>query len=226
MNALLEMEGLMSIEIIFEKEKLFASSKRSSSIKSKSLGDSIEKWRDANEGTKTHGFLDPTEEEEIGLEDIFERECEKNWLWGRVGGWEDIRGKLRFRWRDGDSCSASTISRRDHRRGETHARLRAGCGAKGDTKIEYQELSDLGTPNSSRGGLECLESLLSSVDDVILDYGYVAQGRGEWSEVLRGCGVGGGVGDVYSASLYSASVYSESVCSASFEDDADLAGWI
>ncbi|KAI9644010.1 hypothetical protein NHQ30_007362 [Ciborinia camelliae] len=209
-NALLEMEGLVEIAVVFEvaatscpsiSSPIYRSSFPSSMI-STHREESIQHWEN------TLKFLEPTEEEERELEDVFERECEKKWLWGRVRGWEDVKSKLRLKWKEGESRSASSIQRRagapqNEKGNEGYARLRSGPAAKGNIQIGYQEFHGGEGSGLKTGFEQRLESLLNSVDDVIMDYGHIAHRRG--GEEME---------------------YSESEYSASFEDDSDLEGWI
>ncbi|QSZ35366.1 hypothetical protein DSL72_008236 [Monilinia vaccinii-corymbosi] len=222
-NALFEMEALVSIDIVFEKREISASSNTyrscSSSTVSTRPGDSIMHWGNARETTNTLDFIQPTEEERIELEDLFQRECQNIWWWGRVSGWEDVMRKLRLMWKEGDSqaITAIPIPSRTHR---ASGCFTSGSGIRGSTKMGYEELRGLEVDDSAsrRGFEDGLGSLMSRVDDVIMDYGYGyeygVQGGGEWDDVTCGCG-GGGEGRVCGESGYYAS----------FDDDSDLEGW-
>ena len=224
-NALLEMEGLVSIEIIFERQPgslscSDSSSNWESSILSRQLEESIMNWGIKHQAQDLR-FTEPSRNEERNLEVIFERECEKKWLWGRVSGWEDVRGKLRFRWKE--ERSRSMMPSRFHRdlndnENEAYTPPPSRSRANGNIPIRFSEINTE-TTYMGHGHEELnqgLESLINSVDDVIMDYGYVAQGRAR-------C-VGGEDTYVDQEDAYSESEYSR--CSASFEDDSDVEGWI
>ncbi|KAF7894626.1 uncharacterized protein EAF01_010076 [Botrytis porri] len=225
-NALLEMEGLVSIEIIFERRPgsisscSSLSSNNESSMLSRQLEESMMNWGITHQAQDL-SFVEPTRNEERNLKVIFERECEKKWLWGRVSGWEDVSGKLRLRWKEEES--RSMMQSRIHRdtndyENESYTPLPSRSRLKDNTSIGFTEINSAMTYTEG----ECekldqgLESLMNSVDDVIMDYGYVTQGQGRWA----------GGKDTYAdrEDAYSESNYSQ--CSESFEDDSDLEGWI
>ncbi|KAF7959164.1 hypothetical protein EAE96_002679 [Botrytis aclada] len=226
-NALLEMDGLVSIEIVFERQPRslstcsdFSSNNKSSTL-SRQLEESIMNWGITQQAQNTLSFTEPTRNEERNLKFIFEMECEKKWLWGRVSGWEDVRGKLRFRWKEGDN--REVLQSRLHR--DTHDNENAGYApvpsrsrAKDNTPIGFSgTTSDIAYTGGEHENLEQgLESLMNSVDDVIMDYGYVTQGRGRWVNAKDT--------DADREDAYSESNYSQ--FSASFEDDSDLEEWV
>ncbi|TGO52722.1 hypothetical protein BCON_0136g00170 [Botryotinia convoluta] len=225
-NALLEMEGLVSIEIIFERQPgslpfcSDLSSNNESSILSRQLEESIMNWGITHQAQDTLRFTEPTRNEERNLKVIFERECEKKWLWGRVSGWEDVSGKLRFRWKEEES--KRIMRSRAHRdtndnENESYTPLPSRSRAKGNPPIGFSGISSetAYTGDEHEELDQGLESLMNSVDDVIMDYGYVAQRRGRW---VDGKDTYADREDAYSESNYSR-------CSASFEDDSDLEGW-
>ncbi|KAF7878915.1 hypothetical protein EAF04_000118 [Stromatinia cepivora] len=223
-NALLEMEELLRIDIIFERDlsllsshSAFPNNDNASSIVSNPLEES--KWNRGNshQCQNTLKFLEPTAEEERELEDLFERESEKIWLWGRVGGWEDVRGKLRFKWKEEGRKRKSKNAMQNHIssisslkkcENESFTHLRPEYSGSRDSQAEDWETSQ------RQAGLEHgLESLIHSVDDVILDYEDVARGGGWCVDGLLEDEVDVDV-DVYSESEYSR-------CSGDLDDDFD-----
>ncbi|KAF7893328.1 uncharacterized protein EAF02_000866 [Botrytis sinoallii] len=225
-NALLEMEGLVRIEIIFERQPgslSFCSdfsSNNESSILSRELEESIMNWGITHQAQDTLRFAEPTRNEERNLKAIFERECEKKWLWGRVSGWEDVSGKLRFRWKEEESKSIMRghAHRYSNDENESYTPLPSRSSARGNSPIGFSGISSETAYTGDEHEVldQGLESLMNSVDDVIMDYGYVAQGRGRW---VNGRDTYADRDDAYSESNYSR-------CSASFEDDSDTEGWI
>ncbi|KAF5877947.1 uncharacterized protein Bfra_000112 [Botrytis fragariae] len=226
-NALLEMEGLISIEIIFERQPgslsfcSDLSSNNESSILSRQLEESIMNWGITHQ-VQDLRFVEPTRNEERNLKVIFERECEKKWLWGRVSGWEDVREKLSFRWKEEESKSmvqSRVYEETNDNENKSYKPLPSRLRAKdnhptGFFGISSEAAACMGDEHEELD--QGLESLMNSVDDVIMDYGYVAQGRGRW---VDGKDTYADQDDAYSESNYSR-------CSASFEDDSDLEGWI
>lgn len=316
MNALLEMEGLIEVGIIFERWELSSSSSSSSSFQNASSSFGSERLslsRTNPNSNQTFEFRSPTQEEGRKLEYIFERESEKKWLWGRVRGWEDVRGKLRFRWKDStvfhpstntnQNTNNTTLTRYTKRNTSSGSNFRTSkLGIEIETyprtrprlrlrtrsqspppsrfqapeaekdmytspertpemeqiQINYEEC----TPSNGQRQIlgldqpletpETVKSLLNSVDDVIMDYEYMDQGRGVWIEREEGeeAGWGGeregedaGLGRCMEqdVGVYSESEYSESVCSEKdgdadgdgdedgdgdvWADDSDLEGW-
>lgn len=226
-NALLEMEGLVSIEIIFERQAgslSFCSdllSNNESSTLSRQLEESILNWGITHQAQDTLRFTEATRNEERNLKVIFERECEKKWLWGRVSGWEDVSGKLSFRWKEEESKSimrSRAYRDTNDNENESHTPLPSRSSARGNLPIGFPEISsEIAYTGDEHEELDQgLESLMNSVDDVMMDYGYVAQGRGRW---VNGRDIYADREDAYSESNYSR-------CSASFEDDSDTEEWI
>ncbi|KAJ8069727.1 hypothetical protein OCU04_000151 [Sclerotinia nivalis] len=230
-NALLEMEGLLRIDIIFERDLSSLSSHSAfpnndevtSSIISKPHEGSIWNRGKSHQCQNTLEFLEPTGEEERKLEDIFERESEKIWLWGRVRGWEDVRGKLRYKWNEEEknrktkNATQNRISnlnslKKNESEFFTHpySEPRYSGYRSQDAQSEDWEISQ------RQAGLEeGLESLIHSVDDMILDYEDGARG-GAWcvdGSFGQGLDVDADV-DVYGESEYSR-------CSEGLDEDFD-----
>ncbi|KAM3077578.1 hypothetical protein ACMFMG_006914 [Clarireedia jacksonii] len=164
-NALLEMEGLEGLEVIFEREVLASISRRRGSARRAITGE--------EENGGLH-FSAVKNDEMSELEEVFERECEKCWLWGRVKGWEDVRAKLRFRWKDeGGFIDDEELEEDDvygYRAVETSNKSVKGLGIA--MRKESVDLS--------------VQSLLLSVDDVLEEYGAMdsesadGNGHGDW----------------------------------------------
>ncbi|CAD6441502.1 19e65444-75cf-476d-90f0-2e75eb43adbd-CDS [Sclerotinia trifoliorum] len=115
-NALLEMEGLLRIDIIFERDLSLNSFESSSSSNNFSNNDassitSKPPEESTDETNPQTTFLEPTKQEQRDIEEIFSKESEKTWLWGRISGWEDVREKLRFKFKVKQSDKVKTQNR-------------------------------------------------------------------------------------------------------------------
>ncbi|PQE03939.1 hypothetical protein CJF31_00003041 [Rutstroemia sp. NJR-2017a BVV2] len=156
-NALLEMEGLGEggLVVVFERGVLgwrFEGGRRMS----------------RGRGKGELRFSEVRQEEMSAVEEVFERECEKCWLWGRVKGWEDVRAKLRFRWKEeGGVVDEEEVQDDDDLYGYSGVEPRMeelkglGLGMGTGMRKESVDLS--------------VQSLLLSVDDVLEEYGAMAQ---------------------------------------------------
>jgi hypothetical protein len=105
------------------------------------------------------------------LEEVFENECEKCWLWGRVKGWEDVRAKLRFKWK-GECGFVEEEEVQDDLYGYSGVEPRTD-GVKG---LGLGIGMNMGTGTRKESVDLSLQSLLLSVDDVLEEYGAMDAG--------------------------------------------------
>lgn len=178
-NALLEMEGLVRIDIIFERDlssfssphhthsnDIYNNDNDTSTITSKPLSESINRKPNPHphpQNPHHHHhhpqtkflFLAPTKQETKTLENIFEKESEKIWLWGHVSGWEDIRGKLRFKFKQQDKIpkpdTRSAMRYRNGRLGSDMLFLGKNENEKNGNENELFFTSPYPYPYPSRG---------------------------------------------------------------------------
>ncbi|PQE12660.1 hypothetical protein CJF30_00002554 [Rutstroemia sp. NJR-2017a BBW] len=158
-NALLEMEGLEGLEVVFERGVLgwrFDGGNR----------------RRSNGGGKGELRFGEVRGEEVdALEEVFERECEKCWLWGRVKGWEDVRRKLRFRWKEE---GGGGVVEEEEEEVQDDDDLYGYSGVEPKME-EVRGLVGMGAGMRKESVDLSVQSLLLSVDDVLEEYGAMAE---------------------------------------------------
>ncbi|PQE31072.1 hypothetical protein CJF32_00006137 [Rutstroemia sp. NJR-2017a WRK4] len=161
-NALLEMEGLEGLEVVFERGVLgwrFDGGRRRSKMG----------------GKGELRFGEVRGEEVDALEEVFERECEKCWLWGRVKGWEDVRRKLRFRWKEE---GGGGVVEEEEEEVQDDDDLYGYSGVEPKME-EVRGLVGMGAGMRKESVDLSVQSLLLSVDDVLEEYGAMADEEGE-----------------------------------------------
>ncbi|ESZ96265.1 hypothetical protein SBOR_3320 [Sclerotinia borealis F-4128] len=173
----MEMEGLVDVEVVFERGVDYSFSDTTSSdllcdsnvSPSRLQSQTHSNSKNTSNPKPNLSFTTPTPTETQHLQTLFSRSYTRIWRWGYISGWEKILSKICFRWIDEDPEI------------ETDAEI-------GDAEVEVK----IGESESEGG----LESLLHSVDDVMMEYrhgyrdGYknISSKQGRYGNVTSGHG--------------------------------------